>query len=209
MQIGTLSFQYHFRSNLPSLIESIIRIENKHFIVRFQEVGYVQGTNTIDSMYAMQTAMEVALKNSMLVSKLKVYGKSPRLFYLDPAPNQIEGILGRSLAGSYRDVSYMVCVRIELTLAYTLAHSPNAYFQSHVNSPTLDSLSLLDFVRTATCLLLWTRALIGSIERTTLRMVPSPSSMKDGKRLQVSASVICMKSSRSTKGARLRERLES
>lgn len=83
----------------------------------------MQGTNTVDSMYAMQMAMEVALKNSMLVSKLKVYGKSPRFFYLDPNPNQFDGILGR-LAGKYRDVSYEFCVCFGLP--YTLPHSPNA-----------------------------------------------------------------------------------
>jgi hypothetical protein len=64
----------------------------------------VQGNNRIDAMYGMQMALEVALKNAMLVSKLKVYGKSPR-FFLDPDPSQINGLLGESLARDYREVS--------------------------------------------------------------------------------------------------------
>ena len=65
----------------------------------------MQGENRIDSMYAVQSALEVALKNSMLASKLKVYGKSPRFFYLDPDPSQVNKVLGE-LADKYRNVSY-------------------------------------------------------------------------------------------------------
>ena len=44
----------------------------------------MQDSNKIDAMYVVQMALEVALnKNSMMSSKLNVYGKSPRLFYLD------------------------------------------------------------------------------------------------------------------------------
>ena len=68
----------------------------------------MQGENRIDAMYAMQMALEVALKNSMLASKLKVYGKSPRLFYVDPDPREIDQVLGTQLASNYRNVSYKV-----------------------------------------------------------------------------------------------------
>jgi hypothetical protein len=82
----------------------------------------VQGENRIDSIYAVQSALEVALKNSMLASKLKVYGKSPRFFYLDPDPSQVDKVLGLKLANKYRNVSYKVyrcckrhCLRLRLT----------------------------------------------------------------------------------------------
>jgi hypothetical protein len=84
----------------------MFRISNKHFIVRFQEAGYVQGGNIVESMYAMQSAIEIALKNSMLVSNLKVQGKSPRFFYLDPDPRDIDRVLGESLFRNFRDVSF-------------------------------------------------------------------------------------------------------
>jgi hypothetical protein len=67
----------------------------------------VQGGNIVESMYSMQysmqSAIEIALKNSMLVSSLKVQGKSPRFFYLDPDINRV---LGKSLFRNFRDVSF-------------------------------------------------------------------------------------------------------
>ena len=93
------------RQNLAALIGWIERIENKNFIVRFQEVGYVQDSNKIVAMYAVQMALEVALKNSMMSSNLKVYGKSPRFFYLNPDPRQIDRLLGSALAREYDGVS--------------------------------------------------------------------------------------------------------
>lgn len=67
----------------------------------------MQGGNIVESMYSMQysmqSAIEIALKNSMLVSSLKVQGKSPRFFYLDPDINRV---LGKSLFRNFRDVSF-------------------------------------------------------------------------------------------------------
>ena len=59
----------------------------------------------VESMYAMQSAMEIALKNSMLVSNLKAHGKSPRFFYLDPVDSRkAERILGENLLRTFRNV---------------------------------------------------------------------------------------------------------
>jgi hypothetical protein len=63
-----------------SLICAISRTASQWFIVRFQEVGYVQGGSMVESMYAVQSAMEIALKNSMLVSNLKANGKISSIF---------------------------------------------------------------------------------------------------------------------------------
>lgn len=87
------------------LISAISRTVSEWFIVRFQEVGYVQGGSMVESMYAVQSAMEIALKNSMLVSNLKTHGKSPRFFYLDPVdPRKAERILGENLLRTFRNV---------------------------------------------------------------------------------------------------------
>ncbi len=79
----------------------------------------------VESMYAVQSAMEIALKNSMLVSNLKANGKSPRFFYLDPVdPRKAEKILGDNLLRTFRNVRTNKHVVASQSRHLLIKHSP-------------------------------------------------------------------------------------
>ena len=99
-------FDHYTEMSNCILTSCVSRLPNAWYIVRFQEVGLVQTAELIDPIYAMQTAMEIALKNSMLASNMIVHGKSPRMFYLP----QVQGsrqdqVLGKDLPREFRQVS--------------------------------------------------------------------------------------------------------
>lgn len=54
-----------------------------------------------ESIPALQTAMEIALKNSMIASRMKTEGRSPRMFYLPYDPQRDKDVLGDYLSRAF------------------------------------------------------------------------------------------------------------